>query len=79
MQLANIKPDVITYTGLIKVYAKARRVEEAQEIFREMVAAGVRCALEISGLVYCVQGARVFLSTPLCLQHQHSASAESLT
>ena len=51
MQLANIKPDVVTYTGLIKVYAKARRVEEAQELFREMVASGVRCALEISGLV----------------------------
>ena len=66
MQLANIKPDVVTYTGLIKVYAKARRVEEAQELFREMVASGVRCALEISGVVFCVQGARLFLSTPPC-------------
>jgi pentatricopeptide repeat protein len=66
MQLANIKPDVVTYTGLIKVYAKARRVEEAQELFREMVASGVRCALEISGLIFCVQGARLYLNTPPC-------------
>jgi pentatricopeptide repeat protein len=42
MQAAKLKPDVITYTGLINAYSKARRVEEAQAVFREMVASGVR-------------------------------------
>ena len=64
MQLANIKPDVVTYTGLIKVYAKARRVEEAQELFREMVASGVRCALEISGLVVLCSRCKTLFDHP---------------
>lgn len=42
MQEAKIKPDVITYTGLINAYSKARRFEEAQQVFREMVASGIR-------------------------------------
>ncbi|KAH9565226.1 hypothetical protein CY35_04G067300 [Sphagnum magellanicum] len=42
MQLANIKPDVVTYTALINAYSKSRRVEEAQGVFQEMVASGLR-------------------------------------
>jgi len=47
MQAAKIKPDVITYTGLINAYSKARRVEEAQVVFREMVASGIRLAASV--------------------------------
>ncbi|RCV29730.1 hypothetical protein SETIT_6G035900v2 [Setaria italica] len=61
MQRAGLKPDVVSYSLLIKAYGKARREEEALAVFEEMLDAGVRPtrksynilldAFAISGLV----------------------------
>lgn len=42
MQRAGLKPDVVSYSLLIKAYGKARREEEALAVFEEMLDAGVR-------------------------------------
>ncbi|CAO2187292.1 unnamed protein product [Urochloa humidicola] len=61
MQRAGLKPDVVSYSLLIKAYGKARREEEALAVFEEMLDAGIRPtrksynilldAFAISGLV----------------------------
>ncbi|KAM0858886.1 hypothetical protein ACQ4PT_047566 [Festuca glaucescens] len=61
MQRAGLKPDVVSYSLLIKAYGKARREDEALAVFEEMLDAGVRPtrksynilldAFAISGLV----------------------------
>ncbi|TVU43156.1 hypothetical protein EJB05_09600 [Eragrostis curvula] len=61
MQRAGLKPDVVSYSLLIKAYGKSRREEEALAVFEEMLDAGVRPTLKsynilldafaISGLV----------------------------
>ncbi|XP_062195706.1 pentatricopeptide repeat-containing protein At3g59040-like [Phragmites australis] len=61
MQRAGLKPDVVSYSLLIKAYGKSRREEEALAVFEEMLDAGVRPtrksynilldAFAISGLV----------------------------
>ncbi|EAZ05871.1 hypothetical protein OsI_28108 [Oryza sativa Indica Group] len=61
MQRTALKPDVVSYSLLIKAYGKARREEEALAVFEEMLDAGVRPtrksynilidAFAISGLV----------------------------
>ena len=43
MQRADIQPDVVSYTFLIRAYAKARREDEALAVFEEMLDASVRC------------------------------------
>lgn len=42
MQRTALKPDVVSYSLLIKAYGKARREEEALAVFEEMLDAGVR-------------------------------------
>ncbi|KAK3122899.1 hypothetical protein QOZ80_8AG0619970 [Eleusine coracana subsp. coracana] len=42
MQRAGLKPDVVSYSLLIKAYGKSRREEEALAVFEEMLDAGVR-------------------------------------
>ncbi|KAI5339804.1 hypothetical protein L3X38_019076 [Prunus dulcis] len=42
MQMAGLRPDVVSYTLLISAYGKARREEEALAVFEEMFDAGVR-------------------------------------
>lgn len=42
MQRAGLKPDVVSYSLLIKAYGKARREEEALAVFEEMLDVGVR-------------------------------------
>ena len=42
MQRAGLKPDVVSYSLLIKAYGKARREDEALAVFEEMLDAGIR-------------------------------------
>ncbi|AQK50268.1 Calmodulin-binding transcription activator 2 [Zea mays] len=42
MERTRLKPDVVSYSLLIKAYGKARREEEALAVFEEMLDAGVR-------------------------------------
>uniref|UniRef100_A0A0E0LS43 PROP1-like PPR domain-containing protein n=1 Tax=Oryza punctata TaxID=4537 RepID=A0A0E0LS43_ORYPU len=41
MQRTGLKPDVVSYSLLIKAYGKARREEEALAVFEEMLDAGI--------------------------------------
>jgi len=54
MQRAGLKPDVVSYSLLIKAYGKARREEEALAVFEEMLDAGVRSELSLFLLSYTV-------------------------
>ncbi|KAG8043125.1 hypothetical protein GUJ93_ZPchr1182g33299 [Zizania palustris] len=52
MQRSGLKPDVVSYSLLIKAYGKARREEEALAVFEEMLDAGV----SVAGFMFIVFG-----------------------
>ena len=42
LQAQGLRPDVLTYTSLLSAYGRAGKAEEAQAVFRDMVACRIR-------------------------------------
>ncbi|RWR88784.1 hypothetical protein CKAN_01782100 [Cinnamomum micranthum f. kanehirae] len=82
MQRADIQPDVVSYTFLIRAYAKARREEEALAVFEEMLDASVRPTLDayntlldafaISGMVEQARTVLKSMRRDRCTPNLHS-------
>eukprot|EP00268_Persea_americana_P029358 TRINITY_DN2839_c0_g1_i1.p1 TRINITY_DN2839_c0_g1~~TRINITY_DN2839_c0_g1_i1.p1 ORF type:complete len:593 (-),score=133.60 TRINITY_DN2839_c0_g1_i1:267-2045(-) len=82
MQRADIQPDVVSYTFLIRAYAKARREDEALAVFEEMLDASVRPTLDayntlldafaISGMVEQARTVLKSMRRDRCTPNLHS-------